>query len=168
MLFFKDNSRARVRCAGCSFLCFVPTSCPPPWHTWHLLTRETLVWRLRMGLCTVGNAVLEKSIETLRCSLMLSFLRFWQKRDSLAARMALLIRYWWCPCTTGFLCQRPFGSFRIGTLELYTWMNGEAPIALCCYAPAWNIGGFSHRQGQVRVCNNISYHYVLSINGNTL
>lgn len=42
-----------------------------------------------MGLCTVGNAVLEKkSIETLRCSLMLSF-RFWQKRDSLAARMAL-------------------------------------------------------------------------------
>lgn len=73
--------------------------------------------------------------------------------------MALLIRYWWCPCTAGFPCQRPFACFRIGTLEQYTWKNGEALIVLCCYVPAWNIGGFSHLQGQVRVYNNILYCY---------
>lgn len=81
-------------------------------------------WRVGVGTvhfhCTGGNAVLKQSTETLRCSVILSFLRFWQKRDSSAARMVLLIRYWWFPCTTGFPCQRPFDSFRIGTLEQCT------------------------------------------------
>lgn len=87
----------------------------------HVALREIREGRGGEGIHTVvGKAILEPSTKTLRCSLVLCTFRFWQRRDSWAARMALLIRYSWCPCTVGFPCQRPFGYFRIGTLEQYT------------------------------------------------
>lgn len=79
--------------------------------TW-LFTRELM---MGVGHPYIGRAIME--VLKHRCFLVLSVFRFWQRRDSWAVKMALLIRYWWCLCTTGFPCQKPFGCFRIGTLE---------------------------------------------------